>query len=149
MAPTAFAEAQLRSSSGKFVDTFADLAPTVIGYSCSFKGSALQIVKKPCPRRGTRCRFVVTNVMTPSTNYKKRAIENIEKDGEFEDLKDIKESSSKKPALQLRKPGHAVNSDANPHVDPVVRPVVKHAQHVDVPVVRLNVRPKVQVRKSS
>ena len=138
MAPTAFAEAQLRSSPGKFVDTLTDLAPTVLSYSSSFKGTAFHIVKKPYRRQSMRSR-VVTNVMVPpSMNSKKRADENVEESGQSEDLKDIEESSSKQPQLELRKPGHAL--------DPVARPVAKHAQHVDVPVVNLNVRPIVQVR---
>jgi hypothetical protein len=139
MAPTAFAEAQLRSSPGKFVDTLTDLAPTVISYSSSFKETAFHIVKKPYRRQGMRSRVVVTNVMVPpSKNSNKRADENVEESGQSEDLKDIEESSSKQPQLELRKPGHAL--------DPVARPVAKHAQHVDVPVVNLNVRPIVQVR---
>lgn len=82
------------------------------------------------------------NIMSPSLmNFEKQVVANIEESGESEDLKDIQESSSNKPELELRKPGHVVH--------PVVRPVVQHPHHVDVPVVRLNVRPKVQVRDLS
>ncbi|KAG0619548.1 hypothetical protein M758_4G147100 [Ceratodon purpureus] len=139
MVPIAFAGTQLRSSRGKFVDISSDLTPTVSSYSSSFKGTALYIVKKPIRRQGMKCRVVVTSIMTPpSIDSKKRAADIIEESGNSEDSKYIEEASPKKPELELRKPGAAVN--------PVVRPVVKDAHHVDVPVVHLNVRPKVQVR---
>lgn len=74
----------------------------------------------------------MTSVMIPpSTNFQQPAVDNIEESGA---LKNNDEELPETPQLELRKPGHVVKS------------AVSDVHHVELPSIRLNVRPKVQVR---
>jgi len=67
----------------------------------------------------------------PSLNLHLRPVDNSEESGAFiSNDEELPET----PQLELRKPGHVVKS------------VVKEVHHVELPAIRLNVRPKVQVR---
>lgn len=135
------AEAHMRSFPFLSVDSLPSLAPAILRGSSFFEGTALFIVNKPCRRVGKRCRVVVTSVMTPpSTNVQRRTVDITEESGDMGALKSNDEELPETPQLELRKPGHVV--------DRVVKSVVKEVHHVELPAIRLNVRPKVQVRDS-